>query len=65
MIKEYAVELIRRIDEAVHTKSGQVASGSCRSIEEYKETCGQIRGLMLARELVEDTLKNVEEDEDV
>ena len=65
MIKEYAAELIRRIDEDVRHRSGQVASGSCRSVEEYKDSCGQIRGLMLARQIIEDTLQNIEEDESV
>lgn len=65
MIKEFAAAAMRRIDEAAATRMAQVAKGSCKSFEDYKETCGQIRGLELARQLIEDTLKNVEEDEDV
>lgn len=65
MIKEYARELIRRINEDILHKRDGLATGSCASFEDYKQTCGQIRGLELARQIIEDTLQNIEEDEDV
>lgn len=64
MIREYAAEVIRRIDEDVQTRKEHLATGSCGSIEDYKQACGQIRGLELARQHIEDTLRNVEEDAD-
>ncbi len=63
MIKEYAAEVIRRIEEDVSRKADFLASGSCKSLEEYRDTCGQIRGLKFARQHIEDTLKNIEEDD--
>lgn len=63
MIREYAAEVIRRIDEDITTKQTQVGDGKCASFEDYKNVCGQIRGLMLARDHIEATLRNIEEED--
>lgn len=63
MIKDFAAEVVRRIEEDVALKTSFLASGSCKSFEDYRDTCGQIRGLKFARQHIEDTLKNVEEDD--
>lgn len=65
MIKEFSAEVIRRINEDVEAKTHTLASGSCRSLEEYKDACGQIRGLLYAREHIEAALRNIEEDDSV
>lgn len=63
MIKEYAAEVIRRIDVETQARVDRIATGFCTSIEAYRDECGVIRGLGLAREMLQDTLKNVEEDD--
>lgn len=63
MIREYAAEVIRRIDEDIATKQVQLGGGQCRSFEDYKDVCGQLRGLMLARDHLEATLRNIEEED--
>jgi len=64
MIREYAVEVVRRIDEDIASKQAQVGEGKCTSFEDYKNVCGQIRGLMFARDHIEATLKNIEEEDE-
>lgn len=63
MIREYAVEVMRRIDEDITSKQQHLGRGQCASFDEYKNVCGQLRGLMLAREHIEATLKNIEEED--
>lgn len=63
MIKEYAAEVLRRIDVEVQARADRIASGFCTSFEAYRDECGTIRGLGRAREIIEDTLKNIEKDD--
>ena len=65
MIPAFAKEMIRRIDEDIETKKEQLALGQCASFEEYKNTCGQLRGLMVARQHIEATLQSFEDNDDV
>ena len=51
--------LVRELQGEIAAKSTVVANGGVHSFEEYKFVCGQIRGLLLAKETVESLLQRV------
>lgn len=56
--------LASELQKLIESRAQSVAEGSCKSIEEYRNTTGIIRGLALAVDLIKDreqTLKDSDE----
>jgi len=53
-----------RIAKAIQVNEEFVTSGGARTLEGYKEACGVIRGLALARRELQDLAKNYMEETD-
>lgn len=56
--------LTQQIDTKVQQLQEAVASGRAETFEEYKRTCGEIRGLLTARGYVLDLKDKVETSDD-
>jgi len=56
--------LIEQLDEKVTQLQEYTASGRAASFEEYKGTCGEIRGLLIARGYVLDLKQRMENSDD-
>ena len=52
--------LVQQIDEKVQTDKDWLAKGSVNSFEQYKNMCGVITGLLIARGFILDLRKNLE-----
>lgn len=52
--------IIKNIDVKINQLRDSVATGNVGDLAEYKAMCGQIRGLLMAREFVLDQKKNME-----
>ena len=63
MIQQFAEAVQREIRKDMNTKANQLASGFCKSFEEYKQLCGEIRGLATSEEHLLSLAKKVENDE--
>lgn len=46
--------LVKELETMIETRAQTVASGSCQSLEEYRNTTGIIRGLALAVDFIKD-----------
>jgi hypothetical protein len=46
--------IVKNIDDKIYQLRDFVATGNVNDLSEYKATCGQIRGLLTAREFVLD-----------
>jgi hypothetical protein len=46
--------IVKNIDDKIFQLRDFVATGNVNDLSEYKATCGQIRGLLTAREFVLD-----------
>ena len=56
--------LDERILKAIHDNEDFLTSGGAKTLEGYKEACGVIRGLTLARRELQDLAKNYMEQDD-
>ena len=56
--------LCERIDDKVKQLQEDLGSGNAKSFEEYKSTCGEIKGLLTARLNILDLQKTIEESDD-
>lgn len=56
--------LIEQLDDKVHQLQEFTATGRAASFEEYKGTCGEIRGLLIARGYVLDLKQRMENSDD-
>jgi hypothetical protein len=56
--------LIEQLDDKVQQLQEFTASGRATSFEEYKGTCGEIRGLLIARGYVLDLKQRMENSDD-
>jgi len=56
--------LCERIDDKVKQLQEDLGAGNAKSYEEYKATCGEIKGLLTARLNVLDLQKTIEESDD-
>ena len=56
--------LVKNIDERAEYLQQAVASGRAASFEEYKGTCGEIKGLLVARGFILDLKQTMEQSED-
>lgn len=56
--------LIEQLDDKVQQLQEYTASGRAATFEEYKGTCGEIRGLLIARGYVLDLKQRMENSDD-
>jgi hypothetical protein len=56
--------LVKNIDERTEYLQQAVASGRSASLEEYKGTCGEIKGLLVARGFILDLKQTMEQSDD-
>jgi len=56
--------LLQQLDEKIEQLKDSVANGNFESFENYKKTCGEIRGLLTARGYVLDLKDRMEKDND-
>lgn len=54
----------RKTEAAINARTEFLANGQARDHTDYKRVAGEIAGLRLALNLLGDTLKNIEEDDD-
>jgi hypothetical protein len=64
VIEKFTEVLRSKIREDMNNYADDIAGGSCRNFEEYKELCGVIRGLAIAERYLLDLAKNVEDADD-
>lgn len=61
----FAEAVRAKLREDMNNYADDVATGTCRSFEDYKHLCGKIEGLALAERHLLDLLQAQEEDEDI
>lgn len=61
---KYFQLLLKNIDERRMYVAQALYEGSAKDYSEYRGMCGEIRGLSLAYEAVEDLLRKLEKDDD-
>jgi hypothetical protein len=52
--------ILRHIDDKVLQLQEALADDNCKSYEEYKKVCGEVRGLLTARNYITDLNKAME-----
>jgi hypothetical protein len=52
--------LAQQINEKIEQLRDGISNGNAQSFEEYKKTCGEIRGLLTARQYVLDLKQRME-----
>lgn len=60
-IEPFANELVRQIRKDLNDFADDMASGGCKSFEEYRFLCGMLRGLDRAEAYIKDLAKQVKE----
>jgi hypothetical protein len=60
VIQDYADALIKMLRTDMNNYTDDLATGSCRSFEDYKHLCGVIQGLAIAERYVLDLAQKVE-----
>ena len=56
--------LVQQLDEKIQQLKEHVATGRPDSFEEYKRTCGEIKGLLIARGYVLDLQQRMEQSDE-
>jgi hypothetical protein len=56
--------LIQQLDEKAQQLHEYIGTGKAASFEEYKGTCGEIKGLLIARGYVLDLQQRMEQSDD-
>jgi hypothetical protein len=56
--------VVQQTDEKVTQLKEYLADGRCENFEDYKRTCGEIRGLLIARGYALDLKQNLESSDD-
>lgn len=56
--------LVQQLDEKVQQLQEHIGSGKAETFEEYKRTCGEIKGLLTARGYVLDLQQRMEQSDD-
>lgn len=64
MIQEFADVLRKQIRKDLTNYADDIASGSCKSFDEYQKLCGVIQGLTIAENYVIALAKKVEESDE-
>ena len=60
MINDFAEALQKQLRVDMNNYTDDLATGSCRSFEDYKHLCGVIQGLAIAERYILDLAKKVE-----
>lgn len=60
----YINKTMKDLTERKNLIAEALTSGSARSFDEYKSMCGEIRGLAIAHELLNDLVRKMENDDD-
>jgi hypothetical protein len=58
------LHLAHRIDEACKDIERDLAMGKASEIGDYKFACGRYRGLLTAKDIIIETAKKLEQDDD-
>lgn len=56
--------LVKQLDEKVQQLQEYIGSGKAETFEEYKRTCGEIKGLLTARGYTLDLQQRMEQSDD-
>ena len=56
--------IVQQTDDKVTQLKDYLADGRCENFEDYKKTCGEIRGLLIARGYALDLKQNLEISDD-
>ena len=56
--------LVNEFEKEIEARAQSVAAGNCKSIEEYRNTTGIIRGLALAVDLIKDRVQKLEDSDE-
>jgi len=56
--------VVSKYEEEQEKLSAFLADGNAKSYEQYREMCGQIRGLQVAAAMLKDLAKSTEDDDD-
>ena len=56
--------VVQQTDEKVTQLKEYLADGRCENFEDYKRTCGEIRGLLIARGYALDLKQNLEQNDE-
>ena len=56
--------LVRQLDEKVQQLQEYIGSGKAETFEEYKRTCGEIKGLLTARGYILDLQQTMEQSDE-
>lgn len=64
MIQKFASVLREQIRKDMNNYADDLASGMCRTFEEYQKLCGVIQGLAQAERYVIDLVEKVEESDE-
>ena len=64
MIEKAMVYLIDKINTEINSIQENLADGLCKDFPEYKENCGRVKGLLLARMMCADLQQRAEEYDD-
>ena len=64
MIQKFASVLREQIRKDINNYADDLASGHCRTFEEYQKLCGVIQGLAQAERYVIDLVEKVEKSDE-
>ena len=64
MIDQFADVLVKKIRVDMNELADQLASNRSRTIEDYRYTCGVLRGLAIAEDFIKDLAKRAEESDE-
>ena len=53
--------VVQNIDEKVKQLQEVIGRGDAKTFEEYRELCGEVKGLLTARSYITDLTKNMEQ----
>ena len=56
--------LVNEFEKEIEARAQSVAAGNCKSIEEYRNTTGIIRGLALAVDLIKDRVQKLKDSDE-
>jgi hypothetical protein len=56
--------LLKQLQERVASVQGAIVAGRAEDFAAYKGLCGEVRGLRLAQEIVEDLAKRMNQNDD-
>jgi hypothetical protein len=62
--RDFAAALNRKLREDMNNYADDVATGSCRSFDDYKRLCGVIEGLAIAERHLKDLLEKQENEDE-